>query len=168
LPIPTPAPTPADVRTALAATGRAANPESVEAICRVIAACGCIDHAAAVLAHEEAHGLLTQLLAYRTAVAEQCDPALRVARLYREAADLDSRAEPIWAESAEFAGKAAYRRLHGETDLAALFQRRSDAAERVAADLEAQAFARRLQAANMLACLSLRAGLSATLRTIAA
>jgi hypothetical protein len=163
-----PHPTPADVRDALAATGRATGPETAEAVCRVIAACGCIDRAAAALAHEEAYGLLAQLLAYRAALAEQSDPALRIARLHREAADLDARAQPLWVESAEFAGKAAHRRLQGETDLAALFQRRTEAAERVAADLEAQAFARRLEAAGLHASLARHADLSATLRTIAA
>jgi hypothetical protein len=163
-----PHPTPADVRAALTATGRAADPEAIDALCRVIAACGCIDHAAAVLAHEEAHGLLTQLLAYRAAVAEQSDPAARIARLHRQAADLDVRARPLWAESAEFAGKAAYRRLKGETDLAALFQRRTEAAERVAAELEAQAFARRLEAAGLQASLTLRADLTTALATLAA
>jgi hypothetical protein len=83
-------------------------------------------------------------------------------------ADLDARAEPLWAQSAEFAGKAAFRRLRGETDLAAAFQRRTEAAERVAADLEAQAFARRLEAAGLQASLDLRADLSSAMRTIAA
>jgi hypothetical protein len=64
--------------------------------------------------------------------------------------------------------KAAFRRLKGEGELAALFQRRTEAAERVAADLEAQAFARRLEAAGLRAALSLRAGLSDALSTIAA
>jgi len=64
--------------------------------------------------------------------------------------------------------KAAHRRLVGESELAALFQRRTEAAERLAADLEAQAFARRLEAAGLRAALSLRAGLSGALRTIAA
>jgi hypothetical protein len=156
------------VRNALTATGRAADPEAVEAVCRVIAAYGCIDHAAAALAHDEAYGLLAHLLAYRAAVAEQADPLQRIVRLHREAADLDARAEPVWAEAAEFSGTAAFRRLRGEAELAALFQRRTEAAERVAADLEAQAFARRLEAAGLQASLARRAELAGALRTIAA
>jgi hypothetical protein len=163
-----PHPTPADVWDALAATGRAADPEAAEAVCRVIAACGSIDHAAAALAHEEAYGLLSQLMAYRAAIAEQSDPAARIARLHREASDLDTRAEPVWAEAAEFAGKAAFRLLKGESDLAAVFQRRTEAAERVAAELEARAFSRRLEAAGLQASLALRADLAGALRTIAA
>jgi hypothetical protein len=64
--------------------------------------------------------------------------------------------------------KAAFRRLRGEAELAALFQRKTEAAERVAADLEAQAFARRLEAAGLQASLARRAELSDALRTIAA
>jgi hypothetical protein len=163
-----PHPTPADVREALAATGRATDPEAAEAVCRVIAACGGIDHAAAALAHDEAYGLLAHLLAYRAALAEEADPALRIARLHREASDLDARAQPLWAEAAEFSGKAAHRRLNGESELAALFQRRTEAAERVASSLEAQAFARRLEAAGLQAALTVRIDLAEVLGTIAA
>jgi hypothetical protein len=161
-------PTAADVLAALTAAGRVADRDAAQAVARVIAAYGDIDRAEAALANDEAHDLLAQLLAYRAAVAELADPVLRIARLEREADGLDARAEPSWTEAAEFAGKAGFRRLQGEGELAAVFQRRTEAAERLAAALEAQAFAKRLEAAGLRAALACRAGLGAVLRTIAA
>jgi hypothetical protein len=165
-----PLPTADDVLAALCATGRLADPGHAAGVARDIAAYGSIDRAAAALANDEAYARLSSLLAFREALAEIADPHLRIARLEREASDLDRRAVPAWAEGAEYAGKAAHRDKQGERDLAALFHRRSEAAERLAADLEDQAFARRLQAAALRAALACRTALTLTLtlQTIAA
>ncbi|MDB5460761.1 MAG: hypothetical protein JWO72_2502 [Caulobacteraceae bacterium] len=163
-----PAPTAAEVLGALSTCGREACPDMARRVAREILAFGCVDRAAAALAEDDAHDLLSHLLAYRAAVAELADPALRIARLKREAADLDARAEPSWAEAAEFAGKAAFRRLQGESDLASTFLRRAAAAEQTAAVLEARAFAKRLEAAALQASATGRDSLSAALKTIAA
>ena len=163
-----PDPTAADVLDALTATGRSADSDAAEALVRVIVAYGGVGRAEAALANDEAHDLLCHLLTYRAAVAELADPALRIARLHREADDLDARAEPAWAEAAEFSGKASFRRSQGERELAGVFQRKTEAAERRAAALEAEAFAKRLQAAGLRASLAWRAQLGAALKTIAA
>ena len=86
----------------------------------------------------------------------------------RKTMDLDARAEPAWAEAAEMHGKAAFRRLQGEHDLAATFQRRAHAAERFAAALEADAFAKRLEAARMQGDADRWAELTSALAAIAA
>jgi hypothetical protein len=144
-----PHPPAASIVRALSSTGRDADPWRAERVARKIAAYGAIDLAVAALAHDEASDLLSDLLAYRAALAELADPALHAARLRRQARDLDARAEPAWAESAEFFGKARHRDLQGECDLAATFLRRAEAAERLAAAMEADAFALRLEAAAL-------------------
>jgi hypothetical protein len=163
-----PTPTAAEVLDAFLSCGRDACPDAARRIAREIAAYGSLEQAAAGLAEDDAHALLSDLLAYRAALAERADPALRLARLYREAADLDARAEPCWAEAAEFAGRAAFRRIQGESDLVSTFERRAAAAEQVAASLEDQAFARRLEAAGLQASLAGRDNICAALKTIAA
>jgi len=159
---------PADIRAAFTAAGRAADPETADHLAREIKAYGGLDRAIAALANDEAQTLLSHLLAYRAALAEAVDPARRLARLKREASDLEARAEPLWAEAAAFAGRAAFRRLQGEPDLAELFQRKVDAAETLAADLEAQAFAKRLEAAVLDASRRVCQDLAAALQAIAA
>jgi hypothetical protein len=146
-----PLPDAASILHAFAAVGRDISPDAARRLADEIAVYGDLERAALALANDDAHALLSDLLAYRAALAEFADPALRIARLRRQAADLDARAEPAWAEAAEFAGKAAHRRAQGETGLAHDFERRVVAAERFAADLEQQAFACRLQAALLQA-----------------
>jgi hypothetical protein len=152
----------------MAAAGRQACPQAAERIAREIETYGDIDRAAAALAHDEAQGLLAEILAYRTALAEQADPRRRIARLQQDAADLDARAEPLWAEAAEFAGRASFRGRQGEAELAALFQQKADVAERLAAELEAQAFAKRLEAARLMAGAGAGAAFQEILEALAA
>lgn len=158
----------ADILQTLTAAGSPACPRIADRIAREITTYGDIERAAAALAHDEAHGLLSELLAYRAALAERADADMRARRLRREAADLDARADPLWAEAAQLAGKASFRRLQGEHDLADAFQSQADAAERVAARLEAQAFAKRLEAAGLQAAHGSRAALAEALKAIAA
>jgi hypothetical protein len=163
-----PAPTPAQVFDALTAVGRPLCLARAQGIAREMAVYGGLDRAAAALSHDAAHASRADLLAYRAALAELADPRLHIARLQREAADLDARAEPSWAEAADLAGRAAFRQLQGEFDLAAQFQRRALAAEQTAAELEAQAFAKRLQAASLQADAGHKTELQAALEAIAA
>jgi hypothetical protein len=144
-----PLPTPVEILRALAATDRPACPEAARRMAGEIAACGSLQAAAEALANDEASGLLSGILAYRAALAELADPALRLARLRREAQDLDARAEPAWAEAAEFHGKARHRLLQGQGELAEAFLRRAQAAESLAAALEAEAFDKRLGIARL-------------------
>jgi hypothetical protein len=137
-----------DIQTALAAAGRAMSPDQARRLADEIAARGGLDAAIAALAADESTALLSLLLAYRAALDEAADPVLRVCRLSRMAHDLEARAEPLWCEAAEDAGRAAARRLRGETALADAFERRAAAAEALAAELEAEAFALRLEAAR--------------------
>jgi len=111
---------------------------------------------------------LADLLAYRAALAEQADPTRRIARLRLEAEGFDARAEPIWRESAEFHGRASYRALQGEQELADQYLRRAQAAERLAAALEAEAFAKRLEASGLMADAAARRDLAGLLQTLAA
>jgi hypothetical protein len=138
-----------------------------DAIAREMARYGGLALAIAALANDGSP-LLTDLLAYQSALAEQADPARRIARLRAEALDLDARAEPNWEEAAEMHGKAAHRRLQGEHDLAAAFLRRAHAAERFAAALEADAFARSLEATHLQAALQRRGGIVSLLEELAA
>ena len=146
-----PAPlTPLDIQAALAASGRAIDPDQAQRLAEEIRARGgMVEAALAALAADESSLLLSLLLAYRAALAETAEPVLRVRRLRRKAQDLDARAEPLWREAAEDAGRAAGRRLRGEPSLAETFARRAAAAEALAAELEAEAFALRLQAGRI-------------------
>ncbi len=139
-------PTPAQIMQVLALTGRPAWPCRARATAREIRLYGSLDRAVAALGQDESSRLLSDLLAYRAGLAERADPALRIARLRRDARDLDARAGPAWAEAAEFTGRARYRQLQGDTDLAAAFLRRAEAAERLAASYEDRALALRLEA----------------------
>jgi hypothetical protein len=143
------------------------NPLPSEALAAEIARYGGLERAIAALAND-ASALLPEALAYQAALAEQADPARRIARLLTAARDLDARAEPAWAEAAEMHGKAAHRRLNGDPDLAQSFLRRAIAAERLAAALEADAFARRLEAARMEASSQRQQELAGLLRALAA
>jgi hypothetical protein len=108
-----------------------------------------LDAAAAAFANSEAFAALGDALAFKAALAESADPAVLAARLLRDAQDLDARATPIWAEACAFHGRSAYRRAQGETELADQFQARALAAERLAAQYEAEAFGNRLRAAEL-------------------
>jgi hypothetical protein len=132
-----------------------------------IAARGGLEPAIAALAADES-GLLPQLLAHRAALDEAADVALRIRRLRLRARDIDARAEPLWREAADDAGLAAARRLRGETVLAESFERRSAAAEALAAELEAEAFDLRLKAARLEAREARRHDLVTALRGLAA
>ena len=132
-----------------------------------IAIRGGLEQAIAALAADES-GLLAPLLAYKAALDDAAEPALRIRRLQRRAHDLETRAEPLWREAAEDAGLAAARRLRGEPGLAETFERRAAATEAFAAELEAEAFALRLQAARLDAEQTRRRDLMAALEGLAA
>jgi hypothetical protein len=152
----------------LAAAGREASQRTAERIAREITTYGGVDQAAAALAHDQAHDLLSDLLIYRGALAERRQPDLRIARLRQEADDLEARAEALWSQGAEFAGRASFRRLRGDADLAAVFQRKADSAERLAAGLDAEAFGKRLEATHMQAALARREAAIQMVKTVAA
>ena len=161
-------PTPLDILAALAAAGRAANPDQAGRLAEEIRARGGLEAAASALAADEASGLLSLLLAYRAALAEAVEPVLRMRRLRQRAQDLDARAEPLWREAAEDAGRAAARRLRGEAALAEIFAARAAAAEGLAAELESEAFTLRLRAARIEAGQALRLDLMEALTGLAA
>ncbi len=138
-----------------------------EALAAEIARYGGLERAITALAND-ASALLPEALAYRASLAEQADPARRIARLRTEAHDLDARAEPAWAEAADMHGRAAYRARQGERDLAETFLRRAHAAERFAAALEADAFAKRLEAAGLEVSARGRQEMTDLLETLAA
>jgi hypothetical protein len=152
----------------LAAAGRTIDIDHAERLAGEIAARGGLDAAAAALAADESSSLLSLLLAYRAALAEDAEPALRIRRLRLRAQDLDARAMPLWREAADDAGRAAARRLRGEAALADTFARRAAAAEALAAGLEADAFALRLEAARIEAGHALRLDLVEALSDMAA
>ncbi len=104
------------------------------------------------------------LLTKRALLNEPNHPDRRIERLLGEAADLDARADPAWAEAADWRGRGAFRRARGDFAQAAQFQARALAAERVAGGLEEQAFRKRLKAAELKA----DGALCETLRTLAA
>jgi hypothetical protein len=138
-----------DIQTTLAAAGRTVAPDQACRLADEIAARSGLDAAVLALAADESSALLSLLLAYRAALDEAADPVLRLGRLKRMAKDLDARAEPLWLQAAEDAGRAAARRLRDESVLADAFERRAAAAEALASDLEAEAFALRLEAARI-------------------
>ncbi len=157
-----------DIIQSLQTTGLPATPERARRIADEIQVYGGLDQAIAALANEEASAALADLLAYRAALAEQADPARRIARLRVEAEGLDARAEPMWAESAQFHGRAAYRALQGDPELADQYLSRAQAAERLAAALEAEALAKRLDAAGLVADAAARRDLTGLLQSLAA
>lgn len=159
---------PLDIQTALAAVGRVADADQALRLAEELRARGGLDAAIAALAADEASALLSLLLAYRAALAETAEPGLRARRLRQKAGDLDARAEPLWREAGEDAGRAAARRLRGEAALADTFAHRAAAAETLAADLEAEAFALRLQAAQIEAAQARRRDLMQALTGLAA
>ncbi len=144
-----PKPTASDILEVLTTAGRPATRQIAERIEGEIARYGDLACAVAALTHEDAPALLSDMLAYRAALAEAADPRLRIARLRREADDLDARAEPLWLEAADCAGRARFRRSQGQGELAAIFERKTQAAERLAAALETESFAKRLEAAHL-------------------
>jgi hypothetical protein len=158
----------ADVLAVWVAADGPADPRFAERIAREIHAHGDLDRAIAALANDDAHALLSDLLAYRSALGEMADPRRRLARLCQDADDLDARAEPLWAEAANCAGRASFRRSQGETELAVAFQRQAEAAERVAAALEADAFSKRLEAAGLQAALAAQDAFDELLNAVAA
>ena len=125
--------------------------ERAKALACEIATYGGLAAALAALAHDEAFRALDDALAYRTLLNERDDPDLRIDRLLGEAANLDARADPAWAEAADWHGRAAFRRARGDFELAAQFQVRALTAERVAGGYEEQAFRKRLKAAELKA-----------------
>ena len=157
-----------DVLNTLRTAGRPATAECAVRIINDIRAYGGLDPAIAALANDEAASALADLLAYRAALAEQADPARRIARLRLEAEGLDARAEPMWAESAQFHGRAAYRALRGDPELADQYLRRAQGAEGLAAALEAEAFAKRLEAAGLMADAAARRDLTRLFHALAA
>jgi hypothetical protein len=122
-------------------------PADAERLHAAIGTAGGLDEAISLASHDQARPLLDALLALRSALEEEADPALRAARLRTRARALDHRADRLFAEAAEFFGKAAYRRARAEAALAEDFQRRAEAAEAAGEALYAQAAAQRLVAA---------------------
>lgn len=161
-------PPPLEIQAILAAAGRAIDADQALRLAEEIRARGGVESAVAALAADESSSLLSLLLAYRAALAEAAEPALLVRRLRLKAQDLDARAEPLWREAAEDAGLAAGRRLRGEAALAETFERRAAAAEALAAEHEAEAFALRLRAAQIDAEQARREGLMEALTGLAA
>jgi hypothetical protein len=157
-----------DIQSALAGIGRAVDPDLAQRLAEEILARGGVEAAVVALAADEASALLSRLLAYQAALAEAAEPSLRVRRLRQRAQDLDARAEPLWREAADDAGRGAARRLRGEGALAEAFARSAAAAEALAAELEAEAFALRLQAARIAAEQALRHDLMEALTGLAA
>ena len=157
-----------DVLNTLQTTGRPASLEGARRIINEIGAYGGLDRAIAALANDEAAAALADLLAYRAALAEQADPARRIARLHLEAKGLDVRAEPMWAEAAQFHGRAVYRAQQGDPDLADQYLRRAQGVEGLAAALESEAFAKRLEAAGLIATTAARRELTGLLHALAA
>jgi hypothetical protein len=135
------------------------SPERAHRVAGEIVAYGGLDAAIAALAQDEAFEALADALAYRDLLREQDDPQRLLARLLREAGDLDARAEPAWAEAADLRGRAAHRHRQGEMELARRFLDQAQAAERFAAGLEEEAFRKRLRGAELEAGVDLRAAL---------
>lgn len=104
---------------------------------------------------------------YRAAKEAAETPVASVPRLLREADALDARAVPARAEADEFFGKAAYREQQGEADLAAQFLSIARGAERFAIKLEAEAFAKRLKAAEIAATRVVADGMRSVIAQIA-
>ena len=144
-----PSPSADDIVDILLSVGCPANPRSAAALAAEIRAYGSLDAAVAALVNDGAGQALDDLLALRCALAEQADPALLAERLRLEAETLESRAGAAWAEAAQFHGRAAFRRLQEEFDLADQFQARALAAENLAAACESSAMAKRLEAAAL-------------------
>ncbi len=86
------------------------------------------------------------LAEYRAAKEAAETPQLRASRLIRQALDKEVIAETCDAEAAEFHGKARYREIQGEHDLAATFRQRAQGAERYSTKLYAEAEAFRSEA----------------------
>jgi hypothetical protein len=139
-------------------------PDRAQALAHEIATYDGLEPAIAALTHDEAYRVLDDALGYRTLLSERDDPDRRIGRLLSDAVDFDARAEPAWAEAADWRGRAAFQHARGQTALAEQFERRALAAERVAAKYEEQAFDRRLKAAELKAGRSL----SQALRDLAA
>lgn len=95
-------------------------------------------------------------------------PAEKIARLHREAASLDARADDCIREGAAFAGEAAMRRLRFGDDegFAEILQHKSEARDRLAIKYGDQAFALKLEAAGIIAQEDLRAHLTGAIRSI--
>lgn len=125
---------------------------------------GDLERAISALAHDQAYSALADALAYRALLIEQNDPERLIARLLRQAKDLDARADPAWTEAADFSGRAAYCRSRGDFDLADQLDGRARASQSLAAECEEQAFRKRLQVAEMTA----QFDLSRMLRSLAA
>lgn len=125
---------------------------------------GDLERAISALAHDQAYSALADALAYRALLIEQNDPQRLIARLLRQAKDLDARADPAWTEAADFSGRAAYCRSRGDFDLADQLDGRARASQSLAAECEEQAFRKRLQVAEMTA----QFDLSRMLRSLAA
>jgi hypothetical protein len=133
--------------------------ERARRLAEAIASYGDLQATLEGLAQDDAFAVLTDALSYRALLAERDDPSRLIARLLREACDLDARAEPAWSDAAEIHGRAAFRERQGEHELARQFEHRARAAERFAAALEEQAFLKRLQAAQVSADRTLGAAL---------
>lgn len=118
-----------------------------DALSAVIKSAGGLGAAIALVVQDDARPLLQSLLALRAALEEDADPGLKAARLRAAARSLDHRADRLFAEAAEFFGKAAWRRSRNEAVLADDFNRRAQAAETCAEALAAQAVDHRLEAA---------------------
>lgn len=151
------------IQSTLLQTFRTLPLDQAQAIERRLHGAADLEAAIAQAGHDGPDDALTALLAYREALAELDDPARLAARLITQADAADRRADAHAEEAAEFFGRAAYRGGRGDTDLAAQFHARAQAAETTAAALRDTAFTDGLRAARTLA----RVGMAADLRAIA-
>jgi hypothetical protein len=108
------------------------------------------------------------LAAYTAAKIAAETPQDRIARLHREAADLDARADDCIREGAKFAGDAAMRRLRFGDDegFAAILQHKAEARDRLAIKYGDEAFGLKLEAAGIIAQEDLKAHLTGAVRSI--
>lgn len=131
--------------------GREITPSRAEAIAVALACNPDLNACIAMASHADAFELYSDLIAFSSAKAERANPPLLIARLEREAGDLDRNAVPLWAQAAEFHGKATFRKAQGETDLAEQFTTRANACEKLASEYEHKAFSLRLLPAALKA-----------------
>jgi hypothetical protein len=130
-----------------------------------VASHGSLDTAILAAHVDFASDEVRDLLAEKARLAEAADPALKAARLILAAGDIEARAKPIMAEGADWAGKAAGRRLLADTygggpwaqaerDQAAIFEVKSQVCEALGRQYMEAAWALKLQASDIMAGLT--------------
>lgn len=137
-------------------------------VARAVSRFGNLGNAIAMARHEDDFDLMGELLQHERAQLEAADPSLKIARLHREAASLDARADDCIREGAAFAGQAAMRRQRFGDDegFAEILQHKAEARDRLAIKYGDQAFALKLEAAGIIAQEDLKACLTGAIRSI--